>query len=322
MVLLGNRRITAKLRSLLALPLALLVSQATLFAQPALDSLAALAGFDPYSASAVGSQASVPIPLKARALHAYFIEVGQGDSAYIELPNGKNVLIDGGPPNPSGAGDPLVARFLERHNIAHIDYMVMTHPHSDHFAGLQYVVDNLTVDKFYDTRVTNPNSSTLKTLRTQIANDPDITVVYPKAGDTLDWAPGEVRARVLNSCPAPSSTDSGHILNDCSIVIKVTYQNTSILYTGDMESDLEAELVSRYGSYLQADVLKVGHHGSALSSSEVFLDYVRPKAAYIGVGENNYGHPSMEAMDRLRAVGASIHRTDIDGTMRYTISGG
>ena len=319
MPFLMNLRVATKLRSFLILPLSLLVLQPPLSAQTALDSLAGLAGFDPSSVTHVSIPAPARIPLKARALNAYFIDVGQGDSEYIELPNGKNVLIDGGPSNPSGSGTPLVARFLARHNVTHIDYMVLTHPHADHFTGLKYVADNLTVGNFYDTRVDNPNSSTLKALRDQIADDPAIRVIYPEEGDMLNWAPGEVQAKVLNTCSDPGSSTDGHLLNDCSIVIKVTYQNTSILYTGDIEANAEAKLVSQYGSELQSDILKVPHHGSLRSSSKVFLDHVKPKKAYIEVGDNPYGHPSAETMARLRAAGAAVYRTDLDGTWEHTI---
>ena len=100
-----------------------------------------------------------------RDLKAYFISVGQGDSEYIELPNGKNVLIDGGPRDSSGADEPSIAQFLTRRGITKIDYVVLTHPHSDHYNGLRYVFDHMRVKHFYDTRIENPNNSSLKALR-------------------------------------------------------------------------------------------------------------------------------------------------------------
>lgn len=314
MVLFQNLRLQKRVQVLLGLPLAFLILQATaLYAQSALDSLG---GF-PDSAS---TPIPAPIPQKARALNAYFINVGQGDSEYIELPNGKNVLIDGGPANPSGSGAPLVAKFLAQRNVKHIDYLVLTHPHADHFTGLKYVADNLTVGKFYDTRIDNPDLSTLRSLRARIANKPETTVIYPATGEVLNWS-SDVQVKVLNSCPDPASVPDGHVLNNCSIVVKVTYQNASILYAGDIEAEAEASLVARYGSELQADVLKAPHHGSPRSSTKVFLDHVKPKAAYIGVGNNTYGHPSAAAMGRLRAAGATIYRTDLEDTQVYTIKG-
>ncbi len=295
----------------------------------------ALAGDALNSATALVPSADVPAfpepaaagvfsgPLKAaRALNAYFITVGQGDSEYLELPNGKNALIDGGPANPSGAGDPLVAQFLTQHGITHIDYVVLTHPHADHFTGLKYVFSHARVDNFYDTREDNPGATTLKVLRDQIAQTPNVSISYPAAGDALDWDPGEVQVKVLNSCSTPGQSTAGNVLNDCSIVLKVTYQNTSILYTGDMQNDVEAQLVSKYGADLQADVLKVGHHGSATASGTPFLNMVKPKYAYIEVGAgNSFGHPTQAALSRLQAAGAKIYRTDLDGTQEYTIGG-
>ncbi|HAF94816.1 MAG: hypothetical protein A2X34_02550 [Elusimicrobia bacterium GWC2_51_8] len=263
-------------------------------------------------------------PLKAApALNAYFVKVGQGDCEYLELPNGKNVLIDGGPADYSGTGIPPVARFLTQQGITRLDHVVLTHPHADHFAGLQYVFDHVQVDNFYDTREDNPGASTLKALRKQISQNPAVTVNYPAEGDTLNWDPGEVQVKVLNSCSTPGQSTSGGVLNNCSIVLKVTYQDISLLYGGDMQDELEARLVSKYGSALQADVLKVGHHGSANASSTSYLGKVKPKFAYIEVGAGNpFGHPTQAALSRLQATGAKIYRTDLDGTQKFTVSGG
>ncbi|HAH30974.1 MAG TPA: hypothetical protein DCL44_01520 [Elusimicrobia bacterium] len=252
-------------------------------------------------------------------LRAYFIDVGQGDSEYIELPNGKNVLIDGGPAPASG--DPLVAQFLRQHNVTKIDYVLLTHPHSDHYAGLDYVFSHFPVGSFYDTQADNNGSTGIKNLRAKISGM-GVSTFYPAEGDTLNWASGEVQVKVFNSCSAPSASGSGGALNNCSIVLRVSYQNTSILYTGDMQSGVEAQLAQKYGSQLQADVLKVGHHGSSDSSSAVFLNAVKPKAAYIEAGLNNsYGHPTQAALSRLQAEGAAIYRTDQSGTQEYIISG-
>lgn len=314
---------TKHLPAVLILFLGLSVSPAgsRLYAAPALDDLAISAGGQALQAPDVGEPQPITPPLRApRALDTYFINVWQGDSEYIELPNGKTALIDGGPANPAGSGDPLVAQFLTQHGITHLDYVVLTHPHADHFTGLKYVFDHVKVDNFYDTREENPGAATLKALRDEIANNHTTVVTYPAADDTLDWDPGEVQVKVLNSCSTPGQSTVGQVLNDCSIVLKLTYQNSSILFTGDIQSDVEARLVSRYGADLQADVLKVGHHGSATASNTPFLNMVKPRYAYIEVGaHNNFGHPTQAALSRLQAAGAKIFRTDLDGTQEYSI---
>ncbi len=295
---------------------ALLISLpgAGLYASDAFDSLSALA---PAAAPEPAAPPAVSAPLRsAPALNAYFVSVGQGDAEYIELPNGKNVLIDGGP-NPTA---PLV-QFLTQHNVTKLDYVVLTHPHLDHYSGLVYVFSHLQVSNFYDTREDNTGAAGAKALRDKI-KAAGVNVVYPSAGDNLDWDPGEVQVKVLNSCSTAGASNSGPVLNDCSIVLKVTYQNTSILYTGDMQSDVEATLVSTYGSQLQSDVLKVGHHGSNTATSAAFLNAVKPKYAYIEVGTGNtFGFPAQVTLSNLQAVGATIFRTDTGGTQEYRIGG-
>lgn len=265
----------------------------------------------------------VSIAGTAGTLRVSFVDVGQGDAEYIELPDGKTVLIDGGPASREGgpadsshpASDPPLAHFLLQKGVKKIDRVVLTHPHADHYVGLRYVFSKLPVSEFYDTKADNPGTGDDE-VRAQAAAIPGIRVSYPKPGESLDWGP-DVKARVFNSCPDASVNPVKNI-NNCSIVIKLTYQNSSILFTGDMQADVEAQVAAKFGAELRSDVLKVGHHGSAGSSSDLFLNAVRPKIAYIEVGVNNsYGHPREVALARLRAAGARIYRTDLDGTLDY-----
>ncbi len=252
-----------------------------------------------------------------RPLKVYFLNVGQGDAAYIELPDGTNALIDAGR---SKAKTSYLASFLNEHNVTKIDNVVLTHPHADHYTGLQYVFSNIRVDNFFDTQADNTSTSVDESIRAK-AQALGVNIVHPSAGDILPWDPREVQVKVLNACSEPVASASGQFLNDCSIVLRITYQNTSMLFTGDMQEDVEAELVKEYGSALRADVLKVGHHGSQYSSGDAFLAVVRPHDAYISVGPNNYGHPMPSCLARLQNAGAIIHRTDLEGTMEYTIGG-
>jgi competence protein ComEC len=298
----------------------LLVSSAAtnIYASPSLDSLTvSAASLELPAVPEAGAPAALRPPLKAvPALNAYFISVGQGDAEYIELPNGKNVLIDGGP-NPNA---PLAA-FLTQHNVTKLDYVVLTHPHLDHYAGLDYVFSHVKVENFYDTREDNTGAAGAKAIRNKIAAL-GVNVIYPAAGDNLDWDPAEVQVKVLNTCSNAGGSNSGPVLNNCSIVLKVTYQNTSILYTGDMQFDTEAALISAYGSQLQSDVLKVGHHGSNTATSPAFLNMVKPKYAYIEVGANNtFAFPAASTLANLQAAGAAIYRTDMGGTQEFRIGG-
>lgn len=253
----------------------------------------------------------------APGLNVYFLSVGQGDAEYIELPNGQNVLIDGGPDNTDNSA---LAQFLSKKNVSEISHVVLTHPHADHYKGLQYVLSHIKIDNFYDTRMDNTGTSADETLRAK-AKDLGANLVYPAAGDSLSWGPGGVEAKVFNSCPEPAASGDGAAINDCSITIRLAYQGTSVLFVGDSQDDVEAEMVASFGPELRSDVLKVGHHGSAHSSSDPFLEAVQPKRAYIEVGHNNYGHPTQSALGRLLKAGAQVFRTDLDGTQEFVMDG-
>lgn len=263
-----------------------------------------------------------PVPQNATLLNAgpglnvYFLNVGQGDAIYIELPGGKNALIDGGP---SAAATGELAKFLKDKGVTHIDNVVLTHPHSDHYNGLKYVFSSVKVDNFYDTRLDNTGATADNALRAQVA-DLGINTYYPAAGTKLNWS-APVEVKVLNACSSPLSSKQSDTINNCSIVMKLTYAGSSVLFTGDLQDDAEAKLVAKWGAEMKADVLKVGHHGSKYSSTDVFLKAVKPAKAYIEVGKNNYGHPTQDAMDRLQKAGAQIFRTDLDDTQEFFVAG-
>ncbi|MBI5744724.1 MAG: MBL fold metallo-hydrolase [Elusimicrobia bacterium] len=266
----------------------------------------------PYAPAPANATLYTPAP----GLNVYFLNVGQGDSIYIELPGGHNALIDGGPSASATGG---LASFLTAKNITHIDNVVLTHPHSDHYTGLKYVFSNLTVDNFYDTRLDNSGATADDAIRAQVSGI-GINTIYPAAGDTLNWStPAEVK--VFNACSEPQSSSKSEVANNCSIVLRLAYSGSSILFMGDVQNGAEAALVARYGDALRSDVLKVGHHGSKYSSTDAFLAAVKPAKAYIEVGKNNYGHPTQDALSRLVAAGASIYRSDLNDTQEYSVGG-
>ena len=252
----------------------------------------------------------------APGFSVYFLNVGQGDAIYIELPGGKNALIDGGPSK--SATGPL-AKFLAAKNVAKIDHVVLTHPHSDHYNGLPYVFSNFTVGNFYDTRVDNTGATGDNTLREQV-KALGVNTVYPAAGDRLDWSVPGLDIKVFNACSEVAALSANKVINNRSITFKLSYRASSILFTGDIQDNLEAALAERYGAELKADVLKVAHHGSKYSSTRVFLETVKPSRAYIEVGKNSYDHPSQEAWARLEEIGAKTFRSDLDDTQEFSVT--
>lgn len=265
---------------------------------------------------AAGPSAAVPgVESGAKSIqpfNVYFVSVGQGDAQYIELPNGQNALIDGGP------SKVRLQAFLQSRGVTRIDHVVLTHPHSDHYKGLNYAFDSLEVGNFYDTKIDNTGAQGDNTLREKAVNEPGCRLYYPRAGETLDWGEGVV-AKVLNSCPDPvtsgSGLDGGAEINNCSIAIRVSAEGKSVLFPGDIQSQAESVMVARFGAELKSDVLKVPHHGSAESSSQGFLDAVKPARAVLSVGKNGYGLPTDAALSRYQASGITLFRTDVDGTL-------
>ncbi len=284
----------------------------------AFDSLAAIASayeYSPFLSPLPGGEPPEATLLRpAPGLSVYFISVGQGDAIYIEFPDGRNALIDGGPS--SSSGSPL-ALFLKQRGVSHIDHIMLTHPHTDHYKGLQYVFANHTVGTFYDTRVDNTGATGDEALRAR-AVELGVPTVYPAPGDTLNWS-SAAEIKVLSSCHEPLASKNSETVNNCSIVMRMTSGGGSVLFTGDAGGKLEERLVERFGKGLRSDVLKVGHHGSRYSSTAAFLKAVKPSYSYIPVGKNNYGHPHSEALERLAGAGSGIFRTDLSGTQEVVL---
>ena len=223
----------------------------------------------------------------ASGFSIHFLDVGQGDAAIV-LCGDEVMMIDCG-------DSPFVYSYLtDTLNVSNIDYMIATHPHEDHIGGLAGVLDTCTVETIYgyDCQTFQEHANNLLT---------------PTVGDTFFL--GAASVQFLS--PAREYDN----VNDMSIIVKIVYGNTSFLFTGDAEIEAEYDLLeSEYD--LHSTVLKVGHHGSDTSSSYDFLREVKPRYAIISVGENNlYGHPSESTLDRLSDVGATIYRTDINGTI-------
>ena len=228
---------------------------------------------------------------------AHFIDVGQGDSVLIQTTQG-NVLIDGGDAN---MGERVI-EYLRNAGVNELEYVIATHPHSDHIGGLIPVLAEFPVGILIMPNVVH-TSATFERFLDAIENN-GVPIREPVVGSS--FAVGEAIFTIV----APNST-SYQDLNNYSVSLRMTLGSTAFLFTGDAEAQSEREMVL---NNLSADVLHVGHHGSNTSTIQEFLDAVAPSIAVISVGrDNSYGHPSNDILDRLDNAGVMVYRTDIDG---------
>ncbi|MBI5079504.1 MBL fold metallo-hydrolase [Candidatus Wolfebacteria bacterium] len=237
----------------------------------------------------------------------YFLDVGQGDSQLVILPGGVKTLIDGGPDN----------RILKELSSLlpfnrYIDLVILTHAQKDHFSGLIDVLKRYKVGVF----IFNGRPGTtadFKDLGKAVEESGAKIVVFGEK-DKIKY-----RENYFYVFSPSRSLLSGKEINDSSLVIKLVSGGIGALFTGDMTLAAENYIIEKYGSDLDVDILKVGHHGSKYASSENFLKIVSPKISVIEVGKNSYGHPTIEALNRLTAAGSKIFRTDKDGTVKLVI---
>lgn len=239
-------------------------------------------------------------------LRVDFLNVGQADCALLST-NGHYMVIDGGN---NGDADTILS-YLEGQGVEKLDAVVGTHPHEDHIGSLDAIINHFDVDAVYMPKIMH-TSKTFEDVLDAVANK-GLKIKSPSPGDTIDFNGLEIE--VLG--PQREYKD----FNNNSIVLKVNAGETAFLFTGDAEEIAEKDILQA-GYDLQADVLKVGHHGSSTSSSQAFLQAVKPKYAVISVGVgNSYHHPEEEALQRLQSIGAEIYRTDLQGNIVCTTDG-
>jgi competence protein ComEC len=242
-------------------------------------------------------------------LQMVFCNVGQGDAAYIKTPEGQDILIDGGPNNKVLDCLSSHMNFWDRK----IELVVLTHPQSDHVAGLISVLQNYQVDTF----LTGPEGNKTEEWRQIekiISSQKQIKIANPSRGDTIKvgslvkfisvWPSSEFLA---DFGPAVLGASTTRDVNDFSLVFELNYKDKKALFAGDIPNSLLSDLDD-------VDLLKVPHHGSKTGLSKSFFAQTRPEIAVISVGKNNrFGHPTKEVLEILDQIGAKVLRTDQDG---------
>lgn len=242
-------------------------------------------------------------------LSVHILNVGKADAIYIKS-NENNLLIDSGDTDTKEQ----VVQYLKNNNVKKLDLIIATHPHKDHIAGMPNVINTFSIDKFIMPDLSEDIVPTSKTYTSMLKslNDNNVPVEKPIPGDTFDI--GDLNIEILGP------VNKYENLNDNSVVAKITYKNTSFLFTGDAEKDSEDDLISS-GANLKSTVLKVGHHGSKTSSTQKFLSAISPKYAVISVGPDSNNLPKDSTIERLKKNNIKTYRTDKNGTVVFVSYG-
>lgn len=265
---------------------------------------------------AVAAVAVAGDQLKPPALRLTFLDVGQGDASLVQFPNGTSMLVDGG-----GSYEPRydvgrarVVPYLRAAGIQRLDVVVGTHLHADHVGGLRAVLRELPVGELWLCPRHDERSPWWHELRA-LAQRQGVPIVAPhrlvRGSVSVEplWPDAVAhRGQAASACGGQLST------NDASVVLRVRYGRSSALLAGDIEAQVERQLVDRYQDGLSARLLKVAHHGSATSTTDQFVSRVLPRIAVISCGrENRFAFPDREVISRLDRIAAAVWRTDLRG---------
>jgi competence protein ComEC len=250
------------------------------------------------------------------------LDVGQGDSLLIDLPDGSAMLIDGGGMvgSPVDLGARVIQPVLRVRRRRRLAAMVLSHPHPDHFGGLVSTLPKIEVGELWDSgQGEDQGAGASYASLLASARSRGVTIQRPRDLCGAPRVAGGATIEVLAPCPG-YAPDAG--ANDNSVVLKISFGRRSVLLVGDAEREEEHDLIRHFGDRLHVDLLKVGHHGSRTSSSARFLDVARPRAAIISAGvRNRFGHPHPLTLSALGARGIDVLRTDRGGAIVWETDG-
>ena len=266
---------------------------------------------------------------KAGEMRLHFIDVGQGDCAFIELPDGKTMLIDGGPQ--TQAAELSIMRHLKALNVREIDYLVVSHADIDHVGALKEVVENIPIARAFLPKCDVTENAEYAAFYAELMKS-ECQIEYSMRKTSLS-SDGEYPYVLQFLYPYTYDVEFGDMgdidSNELSSVFWLDYQGVSALFTGDAPAKIENNLIRDSDAGLfdvynveltGTEILKVAHHGSSSSTTDLFARYLGVKDAVVSCGEDNdYNHPSTRVQETLSTINANLHRTDLHGSIIITI---
>ena len=241
---------------------------------------------------------------KEKLFSVHIIDVGQGDSIFIQTLENKRILIDAG----DEEAEHTVYSYLKRKGVKKIDVLIATHPDTDHIGSMDYIIDKFKISHFYMPEAKTDSEAFYNLLDS--CKDKNLKIEYLTKGDVL-----KIDSSTSIEILSPSTITDKNNLN--SIVSLLNYKGYEFLFTGDAEKENESEILSSC-NLPDIEFLKAGHHGSSSSSTNEFIEKLKPEAVAISCGYNNdYGHPHRSVLDTFRENGSVVYRTDKNGTLVF-----